>query len=76
MVCLCLLEIIQLVNFYFFFCIIFLMCFLNQASDEPFSVDAKEIDRRIEKRIDGDLLYLNGASFLSSATMNKMVLTT
>lgn len=45
------------------------------ASDEPFSVDAKEIDRRIEKRIDGNLLYLNGAAFLSLATLNKVVLT-
>ncbi|KAL3746972.1 hypothetical protein ACJRO7_015845 [Eucalyptus globulus] len=45
------------------------------ASDEPFSVDAKEIDRRIEKRIDGNLLYLNGTAFLSLATLNKVVLT-
>ncbi|XP_044463584.1 thermospermine synthase ACAULIS5-like [Mangifera indica] len=43
------------------------------ASDQPFSVKAEEIDWRIEDRINGELLYLNGASFLSSATMNKAV---
>ncbi|XP_022731055.1 thermospermine synthase ACAULIS5-like [Durio zibethinus] len=43
------------------------------ASDQPFSIDAEEIDRRIAERVDGELLYLNGASFLSSATMNKTV---
>ncbi|XVE97749.1 hypothetical protein REPUB_Repub03eG0045400 [Reevesia pubescens] len=43
------------------------------ASDQPFTIDAEEIDRRIAKRVDGELLYLNGASFLSSATMNKAV---
>lgn len=44
-----------------------------QASDQPFTVSAEEIDQRIGQRIHGDLLYLNGASFLSSATMNKTV---
>ncbi|OAY54149.1 thermospermine synthase ACAULIS5 [Manihot esculenta] len=43
------------------------------ASDQPFSIDAVEIDRRIEERIEGELLYLNGAAFLSSATLNKTV---
>ncbi|XP_031259406.1 thermospermine synthase ACAULIS5 [Pistacia vera] len=43
------------------------------ASDQPFSIKAEEIDQRIEDRINGELLYLNGASFLSSATMNKAV---
>lgn len=44
-----------------------------QASDQPFSIDAEEIDRRIEERIEGELLYLNGAAFISSATLNKTV---
>ncbi|KAK2644996.1 hypothetical protein Ddye_020191 [Dipteronia dyeriana] len=43
------------------------------ASDQPFSIDADELDIRIRDRINGELLYLNGASFLSSATMNKTV---
>ncbi|XVF89029.1 hypothetical protein PTKIN_Ptkin19aG0098400 [Pterospermum kingtungense] len=43
------------------------------ASDQPFSIDAEEIDRRIAEKVDGELLYLNGASFFSSATMNKTV---
>ncbi|KAG2666890.1 hypothetical protein I3843_15G083700 [Carya illinoinensis] len=41
------------------------------ASDQPFSVNATDFDRRIDARIDGELLYLNGASFFSSTTMNK-----
>ncbi|XP_009334690.2 thermospermine synthase ACAULIS5 [Pyrus x bretschneideri] len=43
------------------------------ASDEPFSINAEKMDRRIEERIDGELNYLNGAQFMSSATMNKTV---
>ncbi|XP_062100545.1 thermospermine synthase ACAULIS5 [Humulus lupulus] len=43
------------------------------ASDQPFSVNAEEIDQRIKERIDGELLYLSGALFLSSATLNKTV---
>ncbi|KAJ4830842.1 amp-CoA ligase [Turnera subulata] len=43
------------------------------ASDQPFCIKAEEIDSRIEERIEGELLYLNGAAFLSSATMNKTV---
>ncbi|KAF7817352.1 thermospermine synthase ACAULIS5 [Senna tora] len=43
------------------------------ASDQPFLIGAEEMDKRIEGRIDGDLLYLNGAWFQSSATMNKTV---
>ncbi|GLT71938.1 hypothetical protein SLA2020_439200 [Shorea laevis] len=43
------------------------------ASDQPFSINAEDMDKRIEARIDSELLYLNGASFLSSATMNKTV---
>jgi len=43
------------------------------ASDQPFSINAEDMDKRIEARIDGELLYLNGASFLSSAIMNKTV---
>ncbi|XP_054819596.1 thermospermine synthase ACAULIS5-like [Prosopis cineraria] len=43
------------------------------ASDHPFLIGAEEMDKRIEQRIDGELLYLNGATFHSSATMNKTV---
>uniref|UniRef100_A0A0R0FGZ7 thermospermine synthase n=1 Tax=Glycine max TaxID=3847 RepID=A0A0R0FGZ7_SOYBN len=47
--------------------------FVTQASDQPLSICADEMDRRIEARIDGELLYLNGAWFHSSTTMNKTV---
>ncbi|XP_057718432.1 thermospermine synthase ACAULIS5 [Arachis stenosperma] len=43
------------------------------ASDEPLSIGAEEMDKRIKARIDGELLYLNGAWFQSAATMNKTV---
>ncbi|KAI9106714.1 hypothetical protein K1719_022242 [Acacia pycnantha] len=43
------------------------------ASDQPFLIGADEMDKRIEERIDGELLYLNGSWFQSSATMNKTV---
>ncbi|RZC49372.1 hypothetical protein C5167_017803 [Papaver somniferum] len=43
------------------------------ASDEPFVLDAKQIDSRIEERINGELEYLNGASLISCTTMNKSV---
>lgn len=49
------------------------MSFDMQASDQPFSINAEEIDNRIKSRINAELLYLNGASFLSSTTMNKAV---
>ncbi|KAK6912860.1 Spermidine synthase, tetramerization domain [Dillenia turbinata] len=41
------------------------------ASDQPLLIKSEEIDRRIEERIDGELLYLNGASYLSSTSLNK-----
>ncbi|KAK6927236.1 hypothetical protein RJ641_005827 [Dillenia turbinata] len=41
------------------------------ASDQPLFINPKEMDQRIEERIEGELLYLNGASFLSSSTLNK-----
>ncbi|CAL5439601.1 unnamed protein product [Camellia sinensis] len=43
------------------------------ASDQPFCIDAGEIDKKIEERIVGELLYLNGASLLSSSILNKTV---
>ncbi|KAK9101490.1 hypothetical protein Scep_024920 [Stephania cephalantha] len=43
------------------------------ASDEPFSLDASQIESRIKERINGELLYLTGPSFLSSTIMNKSV---
>ncbi|KAJ1442855.1 Spermidine/spermine synthase [Sesbania bispinosa] len=43
------------------------------ASDQPLSIGAEEMDKRIQTRIDGELLYLNGAWFHSSTIMNKTV---
>ncbi|KAG6511821.1 thermospermine synthase ACAULIS5-like [Zingiber officinale] len=45
------------------------------ASDEPLVVDSRQIDERIGERINGELLYLNGESLVSSTTMNKSVYT-
>ncbi|CAL9111215.1 Spermine/spermidine synthase [Musa troglodytarum] len=45
------------------------------ASDQPIMLDAQQIDERISKRINGELLYLNGESLVSSTTMNKSVYT-
>lgn len=44
-----------------------------QASDQPLLIDAEEMDKRIEARIDGELLYLDGAWFHSSTILNKTV---
>ncbi|KAG9457319.1 hypothetical protein H6P81_001827 [Aristolochia fimbriata] len=43
------------------------------ASDEAFILDAKQMDANLKDRINGELLYLNGDSFLSSTVMNKTV---
>ncbi|KAG9133471.1 hypothetical protein Leryth_013278 [Lithospermum erythrorhizon] len=43
------------------------------ASDEPFCIDAVNLDKKIAETIDGELLYLNGASFVSSTILNKTV---
>ncbi|KAL6502049.1 amp-CoA ligase [Orobanche gracilis] len=43
------------------------------ASDHPLCIDAGKIDKKISDRIDGELLYLNGASFVSSTILNKTV---
>ncbi|GAA0164898.1 hypothetical protein Leryth_010907 [Lithospermum erythrorhizon] len=43
------------------------------ASDQPFCIDVMNLDKRISERIDGELLYLNGASFVSSTILNKTV---
>ncbi|XP_059297463.1 thermospermine synthase ACAULIS5-like isoform X1 [Lycium ferocissimum] len=43
------------------------------ASDRPFCLDAGKIDKQIAKRIEGELLYLNGSSFISSTILNKTV---
>lgn len=43
------------------------------ASDQPFALNAQLINKRIGERIAGELLYLNGESLVSSATMNKRV---
>lgn len=44
-----------------------------QASDQPFCLDAGKIDKKMAERIDGELLYLSGASFFSSTILNKTV---
>lgn len=46
---------------------------LIQASDQPLCIEAGKIDKKIAERIDGELLYLNGASFVSSTILNKTV---
>uniref|UniRef100_A0A0D9VE49 thermospermine synthase n=1 Tax=Leersia perrieri TaxID=77586 RepID=A0A0D9VE49_9ORYZ len=43
------------------------------ASDYPFSLNAQQINERIKDRIDGELVYLNGESLISSTTLNKSV---
>ncbi|KAG7029534.1 Thermospermine synthase ACAULIS5, partial [Cucurbita argyrosperma subsp. argyrosperma] len=42
------------------------------ASDHPFCIKSEELDKRIEDRIDGELLYLTGPSIVSSTIINKM----
>ncbi|WJX35402.1 amp-CoA ligase [Trifolium repens] len=41
------------------------------ASDQPLFIGSEEMDRRMEERINGELLYLTGDWFHSSTTMNK-----
>ncbi|KAL2896890.1 Thermospermine synthase ACAULIS5 [Bienertia sinuspersici] len=43
------------------------------ASDHPIRINADDLDNKIQDRIVGELLYLNGASMLSSTTLNKTV---
>lgn len=43
------------------------------ASDHPFCIKSEELDKRIEDRIDGELLYLTGPSIVSSTIINKIV---
>ncbi|PKU73809.1 Thermospermine synthase ACAULIS5 [Dendrobium catenatum] len=43
------------------------------ASDQPFELNAQLINERIGERINGELLYLNGESLVSSTIMNKSV---
>jgi thermospermine synthase len=42
-----------------------------QASDQPLFIGSEEMDKRMEERINGELLYLTGDWFDSSTTMNK-----
>jgi thermospermine synthase len=42
-----------------------------QASDQPLFIGSEEMDKRLEERINGQLLYLTGDWFHSSTTMNK-----
>ncbi|KAI3514997.1 hypothetical protein L1887_13745 [Cichorium endivia] len=46
------------------------------ASDAPFSIEEGEIDKKIRETINGELLYLDGASFCSLTILNKMVSST
>ncbi|MCD7469880.1 hypothetical protein HAX54_009291 [Datura stramonium] len=43
------------------------------ASDQPLCLDAEKTDKKIAERIEGELLYLNGSSFVSSTILNKTV---
>lgn len=43
------------------------------ASDHEFDVEVDEMDRRIEERVKGELMYLNAPSFVSAATLNKTI---
>ncbi|KAL7121840.1 hypothetical protein ACP275_01G008700 [Erythranthe tilingii] len=43
------------------------------ASDQPLCIEAGKMDKKIAERIDGELLYLNGATFVSSTILNKTV---
>ncbi|PHT54793.1 Thermospermine synthase ACAULIS5 [Capsicum baccatum] len=43
------------------------------ASDQPFCLDAGKMDKKIAERIEGELLYLNGALFFSSTILNKTI---
>ncbi|XP_022858735.1 thermospermine synthase ACAULIS5-like [Olea europaea var. sylvestris] len=43
------------------------------ASDQPLCIEAAKLDKKIAERIEGELLYLNGASFVSSTILNKTV---
>ncbi|KAF9615021.1 hypothetical protein IFM89_021592 [Coptis chinensis] len=43
------------------------------ASDQPLSLEVGQIDNRIKERVGEELLYINGSTFLSSTTMNKIV---
>ncbi|KAL3655764.1 amp-CoA ligase [Castilleja foliolosa] len=43
------------------------------ASDQPLCIDAGKMDKKIADRIDGELLYLNGPTFVSSTILNKTI---
>lgn len=43
------------------------------ASDQEFEFEVKELDRKIQERVKGELLYLNAYSFLSASTLNKTI---
>ncbi|CAH2065686.1 unnamed protein product [Thlaspi arvense] len=43
------------------------------ASDQDFKSEVKEMDRRIQERVKGELMYLDSPSFFSAATLNKTV---
>ncbi|XP_010429628.1 PREDICTED: thermospermine synthase ACAULIS5-like [Camelina sativa] len=43
------------------------------ASDKEFEFEVKEMDRKIEERVKGELLYLDASSFLSASTLNKTI---
>ncbi|KAL6274422.1 hypothetical protein ACE6H2_025114 [Prunus campanulata] len=45
------------------------------ASDEPLKLNIEQFNSRIQERIRGDLLYLDGASIVSSTVVNKMIYT-
>ncbi|XP_004288972.1 PREDICTED: thermospermine synthase ACAULIS5-like [Fragaria vesca subsp. vesca] len=43
------------------------------ASNQPLKLDAAQLDSRIQERIQGELLYLDGAFIVSSTVVNKTI---
>lgn len=43
------------------------------ASDQPFTSNTREIDSRTKQRIEGDLRYFDGETFVAASTLNKSV---
>ncbi|EOA28693.1 hypothetical protein CARUB_v10024919mg [Capsella rubella] len=43
------------------------------ASDQELTFEVTEMDRKIEERVIGELLYLDASTFLSASTLNKTI---
>lgn len=49
------------------------MFMIVKAYDEPLLLNGQEFNTRIKERNDGELIYINGESFVSLTTTNKSV---